>query len=232
MKRNRTSGLPGWPAAERPRERLLARGAHALSDAELLAILLRTGTRGLTAVDVARATLNDAGTLKRLADRLPGELAARKGIGPAKAATITAAFELGRRMVGEPDRDRPRFSSSADVARHFAPRRSGRRREVFEIALLDTGHRLIRAKVVTVGTLNLALVHPRDVFREAVAESAAGVVLLHNHPGGDPAPSDEDVALTRQLVRAGEAVGIPVLDHIILGADRYFSFADSRRLHA
>ena len=226
----RTAGIPGWPAAERPRERLLARGPQALTDAELLAILLRTGVPGRTAVDVAREALKEAGTLKRLAERLPRELARRKGIGAAKAAAIAAAFELGRRMLAEPEGDRPRFVASADVARHFAPGRAGRRREVFEIALLDTAHRLIRAKVVTVGTLNLALVHPRDVFREAIAESAAGIVLLHNHPGGDPTPSAEDVKLTRQLVRAGEAVGIPVLDHIILGAGRYFSFADSRTL--
>jgi DNA repair protein RadC len=224
-------GILGWPAAERPRERLFARGPHALSDAELLALLLRTGRPGASAVDLARELLREAGGLRRLADRLPAELR-RLGLGAAKAAAVVAGFELGRRMLAEPDRPRPRFTCSADVWRHFGPRRAGRRREVFEIALLDSAHRLIASRTITVGTLNLALVHPRDVFREAIAESAAGLVLIHNHPSGDPAPSEEDVKLTRQLVRAGEAVGIPVLDHIILGAGRWFSFADSRRLSA
>jgi len=224
------AGIRGWPEAERPRERLIERGAHSLTDAELLAILLRVGTRGRTAVDVARDLLREAGSLKALAEMLPAELEKRSGIKTAKAAALLAAFELGRRLLSEPDRPRPVFRSSADVWHWFAAKRTGRRREIFEIVLLSTSHRLLKTKVVTVGTLNLALVHPRDVFREAIVMDAAGVVVLHNHPGGDPAPSEEDVALTRQLVRAGEAVGIPVLDHIILGADRYFSFADSRRM--
>ena len=225
-------GIRGWPEAERPRERLLEHGAHGLTDAELLAILLRVGVRGRTAVDVARDLLRDAGSLKALAEALPAELERKAGIKAAKAATLLAAFERGRRLLSEPDRPRPVFRSSADVWHWFSPLRAGRRREIFEIALLNTAHRLVGTKVVTVGTLNLALVHPRDVFREAIAMDAAGVVVVHNHPGGDPAPSEEDVALTRQLVRAGEAVGIPVLDHIILGARTYFSFADSRRMAA
>jgi len=224
------TGIRGWPEAERPRERLIERGAHNLSDAELIAILLRVGRKGRSAVDVARDLIRDAGSLKALAEKLPAELEKQSGVKAAKAATLLAAFELGRRMLAEPDRPHPQFRSSADVWHWFSPRRAGRRREIFEIALLNSTHRMIGRKVITVGTLNLALVHPRDVFREAIAEDAAGVVLIHNHPGGDPDPSDEDVALTRQLVRAGEAVGIPVLDHVILGAGRWFSFADSHRM--
>lgn len=223
------SGIAGWPEHDRPRERMFDKGPAALSDAELVALLVRTGALGRSAVDVSRQLLRDAGTLKALADRPPAELR-RKGLGPAKAAAIAAAFELGRRAASQPDTVRPTFTSSADIFRFFAPSRTGRSREVFEIAILDTKHRLIRRKIITVGTLNLALVHPRDVFRPALAEGAAGIVLVHNHPSGDPTPSEEDIRLTRQLGQAGDAVGIRVLDHVILGKDRWFSFADTKRL--
>lgn len=223
------TGIAGWPEAERPRERMFEKGASALSDAELLALLIRTGNAGRSAVELARQLLGSSGQLRALADRPPAELR-RKGLGPAKAAAIAAAFELGRRAASQPEKDRPAFTSSADVYRHFAPSRTGRTREIFEIAILDIKHRLVRRKIITVGTLNLALVHPRDVFRPALAENAAGIVLVHNHPSGDPTPSEEDVKLTRQLGQAGDAVGIRVLDHVILGKDRWFSFADTKRL--
>jgi DNA repair protein RadC len=225
----RTRSIASWPKSDRPREKLLEKGPQALGDSELLAILLRTGTRGSSAIALALELLRQYGTLRGVSSRLPPEFL-RRGLGPAKAATLAAAFELGRRIASERDKPRARFRSSADAAAHFMPRLRDARREIFKIALLDTAHRLIKEKIITVGTLNLALVHPREVFREAVVESAAGVVLVHNHPGGDPAPSEEDVKLTRALVRAGEATGIPVLDHLIIGDDRYYSFADSRRL--
>lgn len=227
--RSPKTGIAGWPEAERPRERMFEKGPAALSDAELLALLVRTGDRGRSAVELSRQLLGDGGTLKTLADRQPAELK-RKGLGAAKAAAIAAAFELGRRAASQPEKAQPSFTSSADVFRHFAPSRTGRTREIFEIAILDVKHRLIRRKIITVGTLNLALVHPRDVFRPALAENAAGIVLVHNHPSGDPAPSEEDIRLTRQLGSAGDAVGIRVLDHVILGKDRWFSFADTKRL--
>ncbi len=222
-------GIAGWPEHERPRERLFEKGASALSDAELLALLIRTGDRNVSAVEMSRRLLKDAGSLGALADKPAAELK-RKGLGPTKAAAVAAAFELGRRRATQPERSRPAITSSADVFRYFAPGRTGRTREIFEIAILDVKHRLIRRKVITVGTLNLALVHPRDVFRPALAEGAAGIVLVHNHPSGDPTPSEEDIRLTRQLGQAGEAVGIRVLDHVILGKGRWFSFADSKRL--
>jgi len=229
-KRKPASGIAGWPESERPRERLFTRGAHALTDAELVALLLRTGARGQDAVALGRGLLKDYGSLRNLSQRLPRELANRAGLGPAKAASLLAALELGRRAGSERDRPRAAFRSSADVAAHFLPKCRGLKREVFRIAILDTAHHLIKEQTVTVGTLNLALVHPRDVFKVAIVEDAAGIVLLHNHPSGDPAPSEDDVKLTRQMVRAGEAVGIPVLDHLVLGTDRYFSFADSRKM--
>lgn len=223
-------GILGWPADERPRERLAARGAHALSDAELLALLLRTGTRGRSAVDVGRELLRRFGSLQGLAARLPREYAAVPGVGPAKAAALAAALETGRRALSAREAPRTLLRSSADVAALFLPLCRGQKREVFRIVLVDNAHRIVRTRAVTVGTLNRALVHAREIFREAIVEQAAAVILVHNHPGGDPVPSPEDVALTASLVRAGEAVGIPVLDHLIIGAERYFSFADSRRL--
>lgn len=223
-------GIRGWPSRERPRERLLTKGAHALTDTELLAIMLRTGSKGRSAVDLGRELLKRFGSLRELARRHPREFSRLTGLGNAKASALAAAFELGRRISSELENPKASFNSSRDVAGHFLPLSRNLKREVFRIAILDSAHRLIRTKTITVGTLNLALVHPRDVFREAIVESAAGIVLIHNHPSGDPEPSDEDMRLTRQLVGAGEAVAIPVLDHVILGHDRYFSFADSRRL--
>lgn len=228
--RRQPKGIRGWPPAERPRERLLAKGPQALSDAELLAILLHSGTLEQNALELARAMLQHFDGLPDIARRLPRELTKIRGMGPAKAATLVAAFELGRRFLSErkvPDRT---FRSSRDAAGYFAPLLGGLKREVFRIAILDSRHRLIKAKTVTVGTLNLALVHPREVFREAIVEDAAGVVLVHNHPGGDPSPSEEDARLTRQLVGAGEALGIPILDHLIIASGGYFSFADNHRL--
>jgi len=202
-----------------------------LSEAELIAILLRTGTKGRDAVALARDLLSACkGSLQALSRLLPAELARRKGVGPAKAAAIVAALELGRRMAGEPEGNKPRFRSSADAARHFMARYRGVKRESFRVALLDSGHRIIAEKTITVGTLNLALVHPRDVFRQAVAESAAAVVLVHNHPSGDPSPSEEDIRLTRQLLKAGDDLSIPVVDHVIVAGSRWYSFADSRKL--
>jgi DNA repair protein RadC len=224
------AGIRGWPAPERPRERLFARGAHALTDSELLAILLRTGVKGRSAVDLGRELIRRFGSLCNMARRLPKEYSVLTGLGAAKTASLSAAFELGRRSLSQREDRRASFRSSQDVAARFLPLCRNLKREVFRIAILDSAHRLIRARTVTVGTLNLALVHPRDVFREAIVENAAALVLLHNHPSGDPAPSKEDCLLTHQLVGAGEALSLPVLDHIILGHDRYFSFADSRRL--
>ncbi len=225
-------GIKGWPEEERPRERLAAKGPSALSDAELLALLLRTGSRGRSAVDVGREILRRFGSLPGLAQRLPKEFAGVAGVGAAKAAALAAALELGRRALSGRATLRAAFRSSADVAAHFLPLCRGLKREVFRIVLVDGAHRVIKVRTVTVGSLTLALVHPREVFREAIVENAAAVILVHNHPGGDPSPSPEDATLTAQLVRAGETVGIRVLDHLVIGADRFYSFADARKLNA
>lgn len=222
--------IRSWPEEDRPREKLLSRGPEALSDAELLAILLRTGTAsaGTSALDQARAVLAQAGSLDALAKALPSELRATKGVGPAKAATLLAACEVARRMSGTKMKKGARVTSSNDVYRHFHGRLRGLKKERFLVMLLDGKNRVIRDDMISEGSLTGSLVHPREVFNRAVRESAASIILVHNHPSGDPSPSEEDRELTHRLMESGELLGIRVLDHIIIGDGRYLSFADTQ----
>ncbi len=223
-----TAILPLAPAAERPRERLFRLGPSALAQAELLAILLTTGTAGRGALEVSADLLAAAGaTLGDLARRPVAELARSRGIGTAKAARIAAAFELGRRLQEEGRGDRPRIMSPADVYRWFAPRLADLAAEEFHVLALDSQSAVLRDLLITRGILNSSLVHPREVFRGAIAEAAAGIIVAHNHPSGDPTPSSDDRAVTRQLVDAGRIIDLPVYDHIIIGNGRYTSFAES-----
>jgi len=220
--------LKYWPEPERPRERLGAMGAGALSIRELIAILVGSGTEGRSAVDVAAAVLHSAGgSLRRLASAHTAELQAVPGVGPAVAARLSAALELGRRLAREGPVERLRIQGPRDVYDLCAPALRDLRQEEFRVLLLNTQHAVTRELVVTRGTLDTSLVHPREVFRSAITESAAAVVLVHNHPSGDPAPSQEDREVTRQLRDAGRIVGIPVLDHIVIGDGRYVSFVES-----
>lgn len=196
-------------------------GPGPLRDDELLALLLRTGGAGGSAADIAGSLLGDDG-LRRLAAASIGELCLCPGVGPAKAATLMAAFELGRRLTARPLEPGDPVREPADVYRHFAPRLRGATQEEFHVLLLDARHRVTRSILISRGTLTASLVHPREVFRPVLREAAAAVVLVHNHPSGDPAPSDEDRQLTRRLARAGELLGVPVLDHVIV-ADGGFS---------
>jgi DNA repair protein RadC len=207
-------------APERPRERLLAHGAAALTNADLLALLLRTGARGRGSAQLARQLA--ANGLEALAQCAPGELAAIAGIGPAKAASVLAALELGRRLAAKPLQRGDRIGSPEDVHRHFHARLRDAKAEEFHIVLLDARHRVLRSVLTSQGTLTASLVHPREVFRPALREAAAALVLVHNHPSGDPTPSREDRELTRRLARAGALLGIPVLDHVIV-ADRGYA---------
>jgi DNA repair protein RadC len=216
------------PAHDRPRERLLALGPSALTTAELLAILLGTGHAGASAPDVAAALLARAGPeLGQVARRAPAELAAVPGVGRAKAARVVAALELGRRHVEEARPERMRIRSPADVYRWFAPRLADLAAEEFHVLALDSQSGVLRDMLVTRGILNSSLVHPREVFRGAIAEAAAGIIVAHNHPSGDPTPSADDRAVTRQLVEAGKVLDLPVYDHVIVGASRYLSFAEA-----
>jgi DNA repair protein RadC len=215
-----------WPKNERPRERLLQHGPQHLTEAELLGILLGKGTRKKTAIDIARELLDQYESLQKLFSRSPSELTTVKGIGSAKAAILSAAFELVRRVQSQKISDRASFKRSSDVANHYLPLMRDLRKEVFKVLLLTRANRLIKEVLISEGTLDASIVHPRDVFKEALLEPAAGVILIHNHPSGNPSPSEEDLRITKQLVEAGRLLGIRVYDHIILAGEGYRSLAD------
>jgi DNA repair protein RadC len=215
-----------WPEKERPRERLLQQGAQHLTEAELLGILIGKGTTRKTAIDLARELLDRYESLENLFSRSPSELMKIKGIGSAKAATLSAAFQLVRRIQSKTSKDQPSFKRAKDVANLYLPLMKDLRKEVFRVLLLSRSNRLIKEVTISEGTLDASIVHPRDVFREALLESAAGVILLHNHPSGNPNPSEEDLRITKQLVEAGRVMGIKVYDHIILAGEDYRSLAD------
>jgi DNA repair protein RadC len=214
-----------WPEGERPRERLLKHGADNLSDAHLLAIILRTGGGGKSAIDLAIEMLNAFGGLKGMENASPGEIAVFKGIGSAKVAQLKASFELGRRILDGPRTKGPVFSSGHDVYLYYRRLRD-LKKEVFHCALLDAKNRMFRDCRISEGTLTNSLIHPREAFRDAIRESAAAVIFVHNHPSGDPSPSREDMSITERLVDAGEIVGIRVLDHVIVGEERYASMME------
>ncbi|HEY7413248.1 MAG TPA: DNA repair protein RadC [Vicinamibacteria bacterium] len=208
------------PAEERPRERLFRHGASALSNRELLALLVGTGTRGASALDLAERLLADG--LRGLAGA--GLLDLRTpGLGQAKAARVVAALELGARLASESPSAAPILGRPEAAGRYLLPRYGARPVETFGLLALDVRHRLRREVVVSVGCLTSSLVHPREVFREAVSARAAAILLFHNHPSGDPEPSAEDLSLTRRLASAGSLMGIEVLDHLVLGAGRFVS---------
>jgi DNA repair protein RadC len=216
------------PRSERPRERLIDLGAQTLSTAELLAILLGSGQAGRSAVQIGQAVLSEAGGALRWIARQPvAALTVVSGVGVARAVTIHASLELGRRMALEGRQDGSPIRSPRDVVDYFASRMEDLPVEEFHVAVLDSQHRLERDIMITRGILNSSLVHPREVFREAIAERAAAVILVHNHPSGDPTPSADDRSVTEQLVAAGRLLDIPVHDHIIVGRGRYTSFAEA-----
>lgn len=203
--------------SERPRERLWDRGAEALADAELTAILLRTGFKGTSALQLAQQLLKRHGGLDGIA-RLPVEvLAAEKGVGRAKAVQLKAAFELARRLKTQARDRQPVISTPAEAANEVREELRLLDRESFRVLLLNTKNGLIKTTEVSLGSLNASIVEPREVFKDAISASAAAMILAHNHPSGDPTPSAEDVAITKRLVKAGELLNIAVLDHIILG---------------
>ncbi len=205
------------PPDERPRERLLGGGGGALSDAELLAVLLRTGRRGASAVDLARELLRDCGGLGGMLG-VSSPALRRRGIGGAKAAAVLAALELGRRVARGELPEREPLTHPAAVARYLALRYAVRDQEVMGAVFLDTRHRFLAESEVYRGTLNRAAVEPRGILKEALLRGAAAVLLFHTHPSGDPSPSAEDLAFTRRLAEAGDVVGVRLVDHLILGS--------------
>ncbi len=214
--------------AERPRERLRSLGPRSLGAAELLAVILGSGTRGRSSLTIAHEVLAEVGgSLRVLASRPVATLGGIGGVGPARAMAIVAALELGRRTAAEPHGERVSVHSPQDVVAAFGPHLEALSVEEFHIAILDAQHHLERDVLVTRGILDSSLVHPREVFREAIAERAASIILVHNHPSGDPTPSPEDRLVTAQLVAAGTLLGIPVRDHVVIGRGRYVSFAEA-----
>ena len=219
------------PASERPREKMLAQGAGALSNTELLAVLIASGSGTDSAVSLAaRVLAAEEGSLAALSSCQPEDYMKIPGIGTAKACTITAALELGRRAATMPPSGKIPLENSRDAAELFMGQLRYLKKEVMEIALVNVKGELIMRERIAVGGLRSAQTQPREVFANAIRKGASGVILAHNHPSGDPSPSKEDVAITKQLVKAGKILGINVLDHIVIGDGRYVSFADEKLL--
>ena len=214
------------PSDERPREKLLDNGAQVMSNSELLAILLRSGNQDESALRLAEHLLEQQGGLAGLGGATAEALEQVKGIGAAKASTILAAIELGRRVALLEPAQRLTIKTPDDVAALLLPRFRYESREHFLAVLLSTKNHILKTAVISIGSLNASIVHPRELFREAINCRAASVILAHNHPSGDPTPSPEDVALTRKLVEAGSLLDIPVLDHLILGDGKYISLKE------
>ncbi len=215
------------PAEIRPRERLLSVGDAGLDDAGLIAVLLGTGTKGRSALEIARGLLAAAGGLRGLAGWTPAQMARHPGVGAARGARIAAALAIARRVNGSTWAPGVKLDGSREVIRHYRAVLRGRSQEVMVAVLLDARHRLLRDAVVATGGLSDCVVEPRAVFGLALREGAAGVVVVHNHPSGDPEPSADDVVLTRRLEEAGIVVGVPLLDHVVVAEGGGFSFAEA-----
>ncbi len=213
-----------WPEEERPRERLLRCGPGSLTDAELLAILLRSGSGSSSALDVARGVL-DGGGLREMARKNAEELIRVQGVGLAKAVEILAAVEIGRRLQAQECGDRHSLCSPEDAARFLIPRMRDLRHETFVVLVLDTNNSVVGESELSRGTLNASIVHPREVFKFAIDRLAAAVIVAHNHPSGNPEPSREDIEITHQLCEAGKIVGIPLHDHLIVAGNSFTSLA-------
>jgi len=217
---------------DRPREKLQRVGAAGLGDNELLAIVLGQGLPRASVLELANAVLTAVGGLHGLVRATVDDLQRVPGIGPARAAQLVAAIEAGRRTLVRGRRERAQILSSRDVADLLVPQYGSKPVEQFGVVLLDTKHRVLRISLISIGTLDASIVHPREVFREAANGGAAAIILFHNHPSGDPGPSPDDVALTRRLMRAGEMMGIDVLDHVIIAENRFHSLRDAGDLKA
>lgn len=216
------------PLNDRPREKMAANGAAVLTDAELIAILLRTGTAEKSAIDIASEMTADGGLYKRLAGitRL-NELTNIKGLGQAKAATVLAALEIGRRIASAKPIEKIHLSCPQDVADFLMPRLRYAAKEQFVVILLNNKNKVIGTEVVSEGSLSSSIVYPREVFAPAILHHAAAIMVAHNHPSGDPKPSIEDEEVTRQLLRSGKVLGIPMIDHVIIGDGNYYSFLEN-----
>lgn len=219
--------ITDWPEDERPREKLMKRGPDQMSEAELLAIILGGGTQNITAVDLAKTMLRESDNLANLASTSVGDLKEFTGVGDARAITLVATFELARRLESQrKTKEKISVRSPKDIAQKYIPLMQNLKHEEFRIIILNNSNYVERDVVISKGHLTASLVHPREVFKKAVAESAAGIILMHNHPSGNPEPSPDDIKITKKLREAGDLMDIPVHDHIIIAGDSYTSFVN------
>lgn len=222
-----TQKIKNWPINERPQERLITGGPESLSDAQLLAVILRIGNREKSVVDLCREVLKASGGLNQLSQYGISELTSFPGIGPVKASQIKAIMELSVRMNAFKPERKKKILSSQEIFQVYGPYYKNKKREIFKSVLLDSKHRILKDFIISQGSLNQSIVHPREVFKPAIRESAAAIIFIHNHPSGDPSPSREDIETTQRLVEVGELIGIKVLDHIIIGDGSYVSMKDN-----
>jgi DNA repair protein RadC len=229
MKEEKKLTVKELPLDDRPREKLLLRGAQSLSDAELVAILLRTGKKGKSVIEIARELISSEGNLAKLATKSVDSLQKISGIGKDKAATLEAAFELSRRILSQPKWfSNKKIISPQDVAEIFIPILRDDNKEKFIVVCLNSANKIIKHEIISVGNLNSSVVHPREVFKVAIDNSSASIILIHNHPSGNPEPSNEDIRITKKIVETGKIMDIPVFDHLIIAGETYTSFVEKR----
>lgn len=221
---NSYKSIKTWREDDRPREKIKIKGVRSLSDSELLAIVIREGTRNQSAIDVAKEILEKFMDLNNLAAADYAQYMQIKGIGEAKAILLSAIFEIARRVHSIPLPIRKKMITTKDVADYYIPIFKGYKNEVLRVLMLDTESKFIRDELVSKGILNSTVAHPREIFRTAIIENAASIILIHNHPSGNPKPSNEDVELTKSVEDAGKLLDIPLKDHIIIAGDNYYSF--------
>ena len=229
----RTS-IKNWPELERPREKLIKKGPEYLSDCELLAIILRTGVGNskekFSALDLAKKIMADCVSLKNLLELSISEFLEINGIGRAKAAQVMAALELGKRAVSEKNGNNVSFRCSEEVANYYIPLLKDLKKEQFRVLLLDIKNKVIKEVLISQGSLTSSIVHPREVIKPVIKDSAASVIFIHNHPSGDPEPSIDDIEITNRLCKSCSILGISVLDHIIVAEGGYFSFKQKQMI--
>lgn len=228
MKPNKIQSIKSWAAEDRPREKMLEKGREALSDAELIAILIGSGNNKESAVDLSRRILRDVGdNLIHLSQLSVNDLMIYNGIGEAKAISIVAALELGRRRRFAETAQQPKISNSKDAFEYFYMRMSDLGHEQFWVMLLNPANKVIKMMKISDGGINSTSADPKRIFKTALENNATAVMLCHNHPSGNVEPSNSDMALTHNIVKGGKVLEIKILDHIIIGINKYFSFADS-----
>ena len=229
MKEEKKLTVKDLPFDDRPREKLLLRGAQNLSDAELIAILLRTGKKGKSVLEIAREIINSEGNLALLATKTVDSLNKFDGIGNDKAATLAAAFEISRRILSQAKWiSNRKVTSPQDMAEIFIPLLRDEVKEKFIVVCLNSANRVIKYETISIGILNSSLVHPREIFKVAIDNSSASIILIHNHPSGNPEPSNEDIKITKKIVESGKILDISVFDHLIIAGETYTSFVEKR----